>query len=470
MWVNKKRLFSLFFMLIGFIGTSQNTAIPDPNFEQALIDLGFDSGPLDGQVFTANINGVTNLDVSLYNNITNLTGIEGFTNLTILNCEGNLITSLNITQNTKLMQLFCSDNQLTTIDTSKNLDLNIFWCSNNQLSSLNVTKNTKLISLVCANNLLTNLNTIQNSSLNVLVCENNQILSLGVSNNTSLGRLQCGSNSLSNLDISKNQNLSFLSCENNLLSSLNVTVNKLLSTLNCQFNNLSELDLSNNNGLTELNCSNNNLCRLNLKNGNNASAVADFKSNINLNCVVVDNPKANHTTWKPATFLNYVSSQSQCSNFVNIDTLQSVITNTSYTLPVLTYGSYYTVSGGNGTPLSSGDIISTSQTIYIYNESICATNESSFYVLITTEDYYIPKYFTPNNDGNHDYWKVEDFNNSIKNIAIFNRYGKLLKSLPSSAPGWNGNFNGKQLANDTYWYVITLNTGEAIKGCFALKR
>ncbi len=83
---------------------------------------------------------------------------------------------------------------------------------------------------------------------------------------------------------------------------------------------------------------------------------------------------------------------------------------------------------------------------------------------MTSEDYYIPKYFTPNNDGNHDYWKVQDFNNSIKNIDIFDRYGKLLKSLPSHAPGWNGSFNGKLIATDTYWYVISLNTGETIRG------
>jgi gliding motility-associated-like protein len=249
-----------------------------------------------------------------------------------------------------------------------------------------------------------------------------------------------------------------------------VSANKLLSTLNCQFNNLSELDVSGNNVLSELNCRNNNLCRLNLKNGNNANTLIDFQSNSNLNCVVVDNPSIKNNTWKPASFSNYVSSQNQCSSFVNIDTLKNVITNTSYTLPVLTYGNYFTQPGGNGASLFTGDEITTSQTIYIYNESLCATNESSFYVLIPSEDYYIPKYFTPNNDGTHDVWKVEDFTNTIESIRIFNRYGKLIKSLPPNSSGWNGTFNGDLLISDTYWYVIALNTGEIIKGYFALKR
>lgn len=46
---------------------SQNTYVPDDNFEQALIDLGYDSGALDDYVLTANINTVTALDVSSLN-------------------------------------------------------------------------------------------------------------------------------------------------------------------------------------------------------------------------------------------------------------------------------------------------------------------------------------------------------------------------------------------------------------------
>ena len=36
---------------------AQNTLIPDPNFEQKLISLGYDSGTPDGSVPTANILG-----------------------------------------------------------------------------------------------------------------------------------------------------------------------------------------------------------------------------------------------------------------------------------------------------------------------------------------------------------------------------------------------------------------------------
>lgn len=456
-------------MLFGFVIFAQNTAIPDPNFEQELINLGLDVAPINGFVPTANIINVTNLDVSS-GNISNLTGIEAFTNLTILNCALNFLTTLDVSKNTKLNELYVHNNQINTLDVTKLTSLKIFWCFSNKLFNLNVTQNTNLISLVCWDNNLSNLNTSNNPNLNVLVCELNQITSLNISNNKTLSRFQCGKNQLTSLNISSNTNLNYLSCEQNFLTNLDVTNNKGLQTVYCFENRISELDFSQNFNLTTLDCSNNQLCKLNVKNGNNSSANVNFGNNINLNCVVVDNSSNTPTTWMPTGFSNYVTSQSQCSNFVNVDALNNVITNTSYTLPILTYGAYFSESGGLGTPLFAGDVITTSQTIYIYNTSVCATNESNFRVLIVSEDYYIPKYFTPNNDGKHDFWKVEDFNNTIKTIAIYNRYGKLLKYLPANSNGWNGTFNGKLLETDDYWYAITLKTGETIKGHFSLKR
>ncbi|WP_372754089.1 T9SS type B sorting domain-containing protein [Mariniflexile sp.] len=469
MWLIKAYINSFFLILFCVTIHSQNTTIPDPNFEQALIDLGYDSAPLNGVVPTSNINTIINLDVA-NKNISDLTGIENFTSLTILNCSKNLLTSLNISNNTKLSQIYCSYNNLAALDVSNLLDLSIFWCDNNQLSTLNITKNTKLISLVCNSNNLTNLDVSKNINLNVFVCKNNQITNLNITKNTKLNRFECGFNLISNLDISKISSLTILTCENNNISFLNTETNNNLITVNCSNNSISELDFSRTNNLTSLDCSSNKLCKLNLKNGNNSKATVNFSNNINLNCVVVDNPLNIPTTWVPNKFLNYVDTQSECNYYVNIDTLNSVITNTSYILPPLTYGRYFTESGGLGTALNAGDIINKSQTIYIYNTSICATKESKFKILIISENYYIPKYFTPNNDGTHDFWKVEDFNNTIKSIAIFNRNGKLLKFLSANSIGWNGTFNGKPLETNDYWYAITLNTGEIIKGHFTLKR
>ena len=57
-----KRLF-VFVFLLPIICTSQYTSIPDQNFEQHLIDYGYDN-IIDGQVLTSSISSITNLDVS----------------------------------------------------------------------------------------------------------------------------------------------------------------------------------------------------------------------------------------------------------------------------------------------------------------------------------------------------------------------------------------------------------------------
>ncbi|MEC5164704.1 gliding motility-associated-like protein [Flavobacterium sp. PL11] len=85
----------------------------------------------------------------------------------------------------------------------------------------------------------------------------------------------------------------------------------------------------------------------------------------------------------------------------------------------------------------------------------------------------IPKFFTPNNDGLNDFWKVKGINsnfNSKSIIYIFDRYGKLLKQLNATGLGWDGTFKGLPLPSDDYWYSIMLEDGREAKGNFSLKR
>jgi gliding motility-associated-like protein len=85
----------------------------------------------------------------------------------------------------------------------------------------------------------------------------------------------------------------------------------------------------------------------------------------------------------------------------------------------------------------------------------------------------IPKYFTPNGDGFHDYWNVKGVSqlfNYRSTIYIFDRFGKLLKQIGTTSPGWDGTYNGQQMPSDDYWYSIQFEDGRSAKGHFALKR
>jgi len=124
--------------LISIVGYAQTTTIPDANFEQALIDLGIDTdATIDGQVLTANISSLTSLVVDS-ENITDLTGIEGFTALIYLNCSNNVLASLDVSTNTALLYLYCFNNVLTSLDVTTNTALKSLGCSTNQLTTLDV--------------------------------------------------------------------------------------------------------------------------------------------------------------------------------------------------------------------------------------------------------------------------------------------------------------------------------------------
>ncbi|MFK7781456.1 T9SS type B sorting domain-containing protein [Psychroserpens sp.] len=226
-----------------------------------------------------------------------------------------------------------------------------------------------------------------------------------------------------------------------------------------------------------------------------------------------------------------------------VDTIVDQTVCNEFILPTLTNGNYFSASGGNGTTFNAGDVISTTQTIFIYNEIAPDTcsNETSFtisigtstdfslsesnidilngtltvnmteilnfeyaltnlnfqtsnvfsnlpvgsYILYVREiggcitkqisfvinvDLFIPQYFTPNGDTFKDTWKIIDKNNIVKDIFIFDRYGKLLKHIIGNSVFWDGTFNGKALGSNDFWYLINLKTGKQLKGHFTLKR
>jgi len=323
-----KTLITLFTaVLLSQAITAQTTLIPDANFEGALINLGYDTGTPDGSVPTANISGVTNLYIA-YKFISDLTGIEDFAALDTLQCQLNLLTSLNVTQNTALTYFTCFNNLLTNLDVSNNTALGTLSCGNNQLTSLDVSNNTALATLQCGNNQLTSLDVSNNTALATLYCSDNLLTSLDVSNNTALYYgLDCANNLLTSLDVSNNTSLWYVECNNNQLTSLNVNGatdlrwvycydNQLtsldvsgapaLGRLYCTNNQLTSLDLSQNIYLSELICQSNQLTCLNIKNTNLLDpAVWHLTSGIanpNLTCIEVDDVALATTAWGSGNF------------------------------------------------------------------------------------------------------------------------------------------------------------------------
>ena len=135
-------------------------------------------------------------------------------------------------------------NKLTTLDVSKNTALTELWCNGNLLTSLDVSHNTTLTELHCNFNKLTTLDVSANTSLTTLECYNNQLTSLKISGCTALTELNCYNNQLKSLDVSKNTALNHLNCTDNQLTELDLSANTALGVLNCYGNNLTTLDVS----------------------------------------------------------------------------------------------------------------------------------------------------------------------------------------------------------------------------------
>lgn len=235
---------------------------PDMHFREYLMkqDYGKDMIITDDE-----ISAITSININAYSysydraegEITSLKGIEHFTFLQSLHCEGNKLTNLDVSKNSRLTTLSCLGNLLTELDVSKNTELIEINCGYNALTSLDLSNNTALTSVVCCCNRLTSLVLSNNNQLTYLSCHHNKIQSLDLSKNKALTHLNCPDNQLTDIDISKSTALTFVYCAYNQLTSLDVSKNGVLEELACMGNQLTRLDVSKNPKLKTLKCQGN---------------------------------------------------------------------------------------------------------------------------------------------------------------------------------------------------------------------
>ncbi|MGI4875636.1 MAG: gliding motility-associated C-terminal domain-containing protein [Janthinobacterium lividum] len=79
----------------------------------------------------------------------------------------------------------------------------------------------------------------------------------------------------------------------------------------------------------------------------------------------------------------------------------------------------------------------------------------------------IPNAFSPNGDGNDDTWHIDHLSDYPNNhVTIFNRWGSKLFETTGYGPGneWSGTIHGQSMPLGTYYYLITLPTGNAYTG------
>jgi len=163
---------------------AQYTPIPDPNFEQALIDDGIDSNPtIDGQILTAEAAGHTGELNVAYENISDFTGIDAFTSIDQVNVNGNLMTSIDFTNSPNLTRVRArSCSSLTLIDVTGLVLVDEMDFGSASLASLDVTTNTALADLDIRNCDITSLDLSLNTAITIVDVKNNGLTFLDMRN------------------------------------------------------------------------------------------------------------------------------------------------------------------------------------------------------------------------------------------------------------------------------------------------
>ena len=254
---------------------------PDDNFRDYVSnDLDPNNDMCLSEDEIAGINRIVVADMG----ISDLKGIEFFTELTILDCSDNCLDHIDISANTKLKTFRCSggnagyfdeendewitDNQMDIerLDLSYNTALTDVDVSDIGLREIDVSMLTELDSFLCDNNDIASFDFSNNPKITVISIRNSNVSSVTFGDNPLLKNLDVAFNDLTELDLSSMEGLMYLSATENRLGSIDVSACPILMSLEVEDNELTDLDIGNNEYLESLYCSNNDIGTLDLSN------------------------------------------------------------------------------------------------------------------------------------------------------------------------------------------------------------
>lgn len=302
-----------------------DTLVPDDNFESylethnasgTLVPLGDPSSlgngiANDDYVTTSKIASVTSLNIAS-SMIADITGIEDFAALEILDFSMNGVGNFDLSNNITLRELHCASNGMSSINIAANTNLEILDCSDNSNLTVDISTNVNLKELNASNNGMTSLLLGSVSTLEKLNLADNNLTTIDFSNLANLTDLNCDNNlNFTNSDYTILTSLVNLSVDQTNLTSINVSNNTALETLSMNFLAGFPVDVSSNTALTSFSANSSDVSSLNIQNGNNANITFFDVRNNDLSCIQVDDPTAAYlSTWQKDAFTSF---EADCS-------------------------------------------------------------------------------------------------------------------------------------------------------------
>lgn len=153
----------------------------------------------------------------------------------------------------------------------------------------------------------------------------------------------------------------------------------------------------------------------------------------------------------------------QIDSFLNIEIFPSPTVNLGNDSMFCLENPFY-ISAGNHTDYLWQDGTTTNDflvenygvfSIEVMNEFGCiATDSISFSTNCSTE-LFVPNAFSPNEDGENDFFRAYGIEVIDFNLKIFDRWGAFLFESNNIQEGWNGKFKGQRTSNGVYVYLIS---------------
>ncbi len=122
-------------------------------------------------------------------------------------------------------------------------------------------------------------------------------------------------------------------------------------------------------------------------------------------------------------------------------------------------------------PNSGISNLSPGENIIVWTVFNGVCQKASDEIIIQVQDLFIPQAITPNDDGKNDFFELYSIDEVICSVQIFNRWGQIVYENSDYQNEWFGqNMSGKQLENDTYFYVILIDDSISYNGYVVLKK
>jgi gliding motility-associated-like protein len=112
--------------------------------------------------------------------------------------------------------------------------------------------------------------------------------------------------------------------------------------------------------------------------------------------------------------------------------------------------------------------VTTKYTLTVQNQNTCTATDS-LTVKVLPFDVLIPNAISPNHDGVNDVWNIlhlDEF--ATCTVSIFSRYGQKLFTSTGYARPWDGTYKNRRLPASTYYYIIDLKDGSAVRSGYVV--